>query len=174
MSDARYLPVHSSGVHQGDVYRFRPVPWLSPPVWVLEYIDWTNRQATIRLTDLNDAFRDRSRDNQENVIAEAKLRYVIVLYIATPHARSASVTPVYSFADHRNLAFLRSVRRGQLPDKFYLPADSDLGLHESYADLRQIQPMHTDFLTDDAKVGRLSPAFWRAMLSKYSRCLTGR
>ncbi len=174
MSNMLYLPPHSSGVHQGDVYRFRPVPWLSPPVWVLDHIDWTNRRATIRLSNLSDAFHDRSQDNQEYVIAEAKLRYVIVLYLATPHALSVSVVPVYSFADHKNPAFLKALRQGRLHDKLYLLADSDLDIRESYADLSQIQPMNTGFLTDDTKVGRLSPTFWRAMLVQYSRCLTGR
>jgi len=102
------------------------------------------------------------------------LRYVIVLYLATPHALSASVIPVYSFADHKNPAFLKAICQGRLHDKLYLPADSDLDIRESYADLGQVQPMHTGFLTDDTKVGRLSLAFWRAMLVQYSRCLTGR
>lgn len=173
MSDPLYLPADSSGVHQGDIYRFRPVPWLSPPVWILDHVDWTHRRASIRTTDLSDTFRDRSRGNQEYVIAEAKLRYVIALYIATPHARSASTIPVYSFADHKNAAFLDAVRQGRLSDKLYLPADDDAGLRESYADLSRVQPMDTGFLTDEVKVGRLSTAFWRALLVQYSHCLTG-
>jgi hypothetical protein len=171
MSNPFYLSTRSSGVHQGDVYRFRPVPWLSPPLWILDYIDWTNRQATIRRSNLNDAFRDRSQGNQEYIIADAKLRYVIALFLATPRAPSASVIPVYSFADFKNPAFLQAVRQGRPLDKFYLPADDGLGIRESYADLSKTQPMHTGFLTDDAKVGRLSPSFWRAMLVQYSHCL---
>jgi hypothetical protein len=126
------------------------------------------------LSNLGDAFHERLRDNQEYVVAEAKLRYVVVLYLATPHARSASVVPVYSFADHKNPAFLEAIRQGRLSDKFYLPADSDLDIRESYADLIRVQPMHTGFLTDDLKVGRLSPMSWRALLVQYGHCLAGR
>lgn len=174
MSDTPYLPTGSSGIHRGDIYRFRPVPWLAPPVWILDNVDWTHRRATLRLSDPKNTFRDRSRNNQEYVIAEAKLRYVIVLYLATPHDLSASVIPVYSFADHKNPAFLEAVRQSRPPDKVYLPADSDLGIHESYADLSQVQPMNARFLTADAKVGRLSPTFWRAVLVQYGHCLTVR
>jgi len=91
------------------------------------------------LSNPKNTFRDRSRDNQEYVIAEAKLRYVIILYLATPHDLSVSVIPVYSFADHKNSAFLEAVRQSRPPDKVYLPPDSDLGIRESYADLRHFQ-----------------------------------
>ncbi len=174
MSDALYLPTRSSGIRRGYIYRFRPVPWLSPPVWLLDYVDWAQRRASLRRSNLDDAFRNHSRDNQEYVIAEAKLRYVIVLYLAMRRARSVSVIPVYSLANHKNPVFLQAIRQGRLPDKFYLPADSDLGIRESYADLGKVQPMHADFLSDDAKVGRLSPTFWRALLVQYGHCLAGR
>ena len=133
MNEPLYQLVSTPGINQGDIYRFRPIPWLAPPVWLIEHVDWTNRRASMRPSDLVNDFRDRSRDNQELVIVEAKLRYVIVLYLAAPGAATVSITPVYSFADHKNQSFLQAVRQNQVPDKFYLPENDALGIRESYA-----------------------------------------
>lgn len=40
MSESFYQLTTKPGIHQGDIYRFRPVPWLTPPVWIIEYINW--------------------------------------------------------------------------------------------------------------------------------------
>lgn len=174
MSEPFYQLTTKRGIFQGDIYRFRPVPWLSPPVWIIEYINWVQRSASLRLSNLSDAFFDRSRGNQEFVLAEAKLRYVIVLYLAAPNDVTASVVPVYSFADHKNQAFLQAVEQSRIREAIFLPEDEKLGLRQSYADLSQVQPMHTRFLSDDAKVGRLSATAWQALLVQYSRCLARR
>lgn len=174
MSEPFYQLTTKPGIHQGDIYRFRPVPWLTPPVWIIEYINWVQRSASLRLSNLTDAFFDRSRGNQEFVLAEAKLRYVIILYLAMPNDVTASVVPVYSFADHKNQAFLQAVEQGRIREAIFLPEDEILGIRESYADLSQVQPMHTRFLSDDARVGRLSATAWQALLVQYSRCLAKR
>ncbi len=174
MSEALYQLTTKSGIYQGDIYRYRPVPWLSPPVWIIEYINWMQRSASLRLSNLSDAFFDRIRGNQEFVLAEAKLRYVIILYLAMPTDVTASVVPVYSFADHKNQTFLQAVEQGRIREAIFLPEDDRLGIRKSYADLSQVQPMNTRFLSDDAKVGRLSATAWQAVLVKYSRCLAKR
>ena len=174
MSEAFYQLTSKRGIYQGDIYRFRPVSWLAPPVWIIEYINWVQRSASLKLSNLTDAFFDRSRGNQEFVIAEAKLRYVIVLYLAMPSDVTASVIPIYSFADHKNQTFLQAVEQGRIREAIFLPEDDKLGIRKSYADLSQVQPMHTGFLSDDAKVGRLSTTAWQALLVQYSRCLAKR
>lgn len=174
MAEPLYQFASKPGTHRGDIYSFRPISWLAPPVWLVEHVDWTNRRAAIRPSDLDNDFRDRSRDNQELVIVEAKLRYVIVLYLAAPGAANVSVVPVYSFADHKNQSFLQAVRQSQVPDKYYLPEDERLGIRESYADLVRVQPMNRAFLTDETRIGRLSPPAWQALLVQYGRCLAKR
>lgn len=171
MAEALYQRTSKPGISRGDIFRFRPVPWLAPPVWLVEHVDWTNRRASLRPSDLDSDFKDRSKDNQELVLTETKLRFVIVLYHAAPGATNVSVIPVYSFADHKNQSFLQAVRDSQILDKYYLPEDNELGIRESYADLVRIQPMHRAFLTDETRVGRLSSSAWQALLVQYSRCL---
>jgi hypothetical protein len=174
MAEPLYQLASKPGIHRGDIYRFRPIPWLAPPVWLVEHADWTNRRASMRPGDLASDFRDRSKGHQELVLVEAKLRFVIVLYHAAPGATNVSVAPVYSFADHKNQSFLQAIRQSQVPDKYYLPEDESMGIRESYADLVRIQPMHRAFLTDETRMGRLSSPAWQALLVQYSRCLAKR
>ena len=173
MNSGPYESVRTRGVQQGFIYRFRPVPWLSPPVWILDHVNWSGRRATLRSINLDDAFRDASKNNQEYIVTEAKLRFVIVLHLASERARSASVIPVYSLREHRNPSFVAAIRNARLPDKFFLPADAGFGIRDSYADLSRIQPMDAEFLTEKAKVGKLSSVVRRALLVQYGHCLAG-
>ena len=166
-------------MHRGAIYQYRLIFWLEPPLWLLRNISWTPpKSATIhRWRELSDAFRLREADNQENVIARAKVRYIAILSrdfeAQKPQFKEVIVAPTYTLdpTEHRQ-SFLDNVRDSQYPGLFYLPPDSSYPeIGESYINLRQIQSLHKGFLTEGKLDIAFTPKAIGAILHRYTRYL---
>jgi len=166
-------------LHRGAIFRYRPIFWLDPPLWILRNQRWTPpRSASIYApSELRGAFRRHTEDNQEDVIARAKVRYIVVLSndieARKPHFKEVIVVPIYTIdpQEHRP-RFLENLRRGRYADLFYLPADPAFPqMVESYIDFRKVQSLHKGFLTE----GRLGICFSsraiKAILYRYREYL---
>lgn len=166
-------------MHRGAIYQYRPIFWLEPPLWLLRDIQWTppRHAAVHRRNELSDAFRLREQDNQEDVIARAKVRYVVILSndfeAQKPQFKEVIVAPTYTLdpAEHRQ-SFLDKVRNNQYPDLFYLPSDPihpEVG--ECYIDFRQIQSLHKGFLKEGKLDIAFTPQTIKAIIYRYKRYL---
>lgn len=150
-------------LHRGAIFQYRPIFWLDPPLWILRNHRWTPPRSADIYTrrELSDAFRRGIEDNQENVIARAKVRYIVILsndVEARKHQfKELIVAPIYRVDPqvHRH-DFLETLRQGKYPNLFYLPADPAFTqMVESYIDLRKVQALSKGFLDE----GRLDICF---------------
>lgn len=166
-------------LHRGAIFQYRPIFWLDPPLWILRHQRWTPpRSAGIYApSELHDAFRRGIEDNQEDVVARAKVRYIVILSNDVEARKSQFkeliVAPIYTVDPqvHRP-DFLEALRQGRYPDLFYLPPDPAFPqMVESYVDFRKVQALSKGFLTE----GKLdvcfsSPAI-KAILYRYREYL---
>lgn len=159
---------------QGTVFEFRPVFWIEPPITIVRDINYISRRAWIyRESEWpTDAFRRGSENNQENVIARAKIRYVVILSpdheAAAVNIRELIVAPIYSLGGTR-LDIAERIKTGEWPDRIYLETDQqfpDLG--ESFINFRQVQPMQKDLLGQQHKQPFRFNSDWRdAIIKRY-------
>jgi hypothetical protein len=155
-----YEPPSPGEPRRGDIYCFKPVAWLRPPLWLLRYTDFTGGRASLVLAkQVRDAFRRAERDNQEYVLAEAKLRYVILMSpaqeIKSGHIRDLLVLPLYTIdPDALPSHLLARIRANpaSMRDRYYLPAEPAYGIAEAYADFRRMQLMARQFLAPEDRV----------------------
>ena len=127
---------------------------------------------------LRDAFRTGYNDNQEDVIARAKVRYVIVLS-SDLEARNrimhdVLVAPTYTLdASTHRPEFLEQVRTNKYPWFFHLYPDPDFpAIGECYINFRQIQALHKGFLQEGKLQFTLTPDAIRAVLDRYKQYLS--
>jgi len=166
-------------LHRGAIYQYRPIFWLDPPLWILRNYRWTTpRSANIyALSELRDAFGRGSEDSQEDVIARAKVRYIVILSndfeASKPQFKEVIVAPTYTVDPQAHRPeFLEDLRQGKYPDKFYLPADQGFPqMVESYVDFRKVQALSKGFLAE----GKLDICFSlqaiKAVLYRYREYL---
>jgi hypothetical protein len=176
MAISLYTRDSQNVVHRGAIYKFRPIPWLHSPLFILRNIRWTPiRQADMySQTERADAFRLASEGNEEHVMARAKLRYIIVLSNDNECRQSMHkevvVCPIYSLdprSERRD--FLATLQTDGYPNLFYLmrdPAFPEVG--EAYLNFRATQAVHKEFLSQDSKLGEcLTAAGVKAILQRY-------
>jgi hypothetical protein len=170
-----YEPSTPGDPHRGDIYRFKPVAWLRPPLWLLRYTDFAAGRAGLVLAkQIRDTFRKAEHNHQEYVLAEAKLRYVILMSpsqeIKSSHIRDLLVLPLYTIdpdalPSHR-LARLRA-NPASMRDRYYLPAEPAYGIAEAYADFRRMQLMARQFLAPEDKIAHLTDTTLAALIERY-------
>lgn len=170
-----YEPPSPGEPHRGDIYRFKPVAWLRPPLWLLRHTDSALGRASLVLAQqARDAFCRAERNNQEYVLAEAKLRYVILMSpsreIKSPHIRDLLVLPLCTIdPDALPPHLLARIRANpaSMRDRYYLPAEPAYGIAEAYADFRRMQPMARQFLVPKDKVAHLTNTALAALVERY-------
>lgn len=170
-----YEPPSPGEPRRGDIYRFKPVAWLRPPLWLLRYTDFTAGRASLLLAkQVPDAFRRAERDNQEYVLAEAKLRYVILMSpsqeIRSSHIRDLLVLPLYTIdPDTLPSHLLERLRANpaSMRDRYYLPAEPAYGIAEAYADFRHMQLMARQLLVPEDRVAYLANTTLAALIERY-------
>lgn len=163
----------SSIARQGTIFEFRPVFWIEPPVTLVRDINYTTRQASIYRHPQwpRNAFRRSEEYNQEDVLARAKVRYVVVLspdHEATARQiRQLVVAPIYGLAGRPDLA--ERIKGGEWPEQMYLPVDDEYAeLSESYINFRHVQPMVKELLLSQHKLGfRFGPTARLAVIKRY-------
>jgi len=164
-------------LHRGAIFRYRPIFWLDPPLWILRNHRWTPPANIYSPSELRDAFSRRGEDNQEDVIARAKVRYIVILSndveARKPQFKEVIIAPIYTVDPqmHRPY-FLEALRRGKYPDLFYLPADPSFPqMVESYIDFRKVQALSKEFLTEGKLDICFSSQAIKAILYRYREYL---
>lgn len=157
-------------IHRGSIFRFSPIFWLRPPLWIARVTSWTNPRSVdiYRESEVN-AFRV-SPENEEYVLATAKRRFVVVLSNDNEGKQSRFkdllVAPIMSIEDKSNLERRREIAV-TIPHYFFLePSPQFPDLKESYVDLRDTRLLHKDFLTNKANYS-LTETATLAMLDRY-------
>lgn len=162
---------------QGSIFKFSPIFWIEPPLTLVRDVDPNRMTARIwRDPKLpSDAFRRGHLDNQEHVLAMAKVRYIVVLS-PTHEARiqqvhSLVVAPIYK-ADPQATSrsdLLERSRRGEFPDRLFLLADPDFPeIGEAIIDFRNVQPLRKELLPASAKTPFRFNDVWRdAIIARY-------
>lgn len=166
-------------LHRGAIFQYRPIFWLDPPLWILRNHQWTPpRSASIYArSELRDAFRRGIEDNQEDVIARAKVRYIVILSndleARKPQFKEVIIAPIYTIDPQAHRPrFLETVRQGKYPDLFYLPADPTFHqMVESYIDFRKVQALSKGFLSEGKLDICFSPQAIKAILYRYREYL---
>lgn len=172
MPPGLFQPDNDQTIHRGAIFKYRPISWLKPPLWLVRDIDWHTHYASVfKQADMWQAFQRRDEDNQEDVIARAKIRYVIVVsndYEARRQEfHDVLVAPTYTFDDQK--AYRRDlIQSGQHREFFYLPPDAAYAeMGDCFIDLRQIQRLDKGFLSDGRLPYALTPQVVKAILFRY-------
>ena len=167
-------------IRRGQIYRFRPVVWLKPPLWIVRNIQWGSPTWAnlCRQVDLSDSFRRADDGNEEDVVARAKVRGVVVLSndteAASPKLKEIIVAPTYTITSEKpKQEFIDRLRAGAVPGCFYLPRDAAFpDTVECYLDLRKVQPLHKEFLLSQYRLPvRLTANAVAAILDRYKTYL---
>jgi hypothetical protein len=172
----------NSEMHQGAIYEYRPFFWLEPPLMIVRNLHWLGGGRAygdiVEVNQLSDAFRrTQSQGNQEDVMAKAKVRHIIVLsknkYAQREKERAILVAPSYTLDSSRHPEhFINGLREERYPFLHYLPVHPDFSqARESYIDLREITSVHKDFLLDGKLDFCLRPASVARLLSRYQQLL---
>lgn len=178
MASSLYERDTQTTLHRGAVYKYRPIFWLEPPLWILRGIQWTPpRHASLHeWRELRDAFRLGS-EHEEDVVARAKVRFVVVLSrdfeARDPRFDKVIVAPTYSLDPARHKpGFLERVRRNEHPELHYLASDPGYpGVGECYIDFRQVQSLHKHFLNEGKLEIAFTPEAIKAILYRYKQYL---
>jgi len=162
---------------QGSIFRFCPIFWIDAPLTLVRDIDYNRMTARIWQSPglPPDAFQRGALDNQENVLATAKVRYLVVLspsHEATMAGiRSLVVAPIYK-ADPASISradLLNRIKRGEFPDRLFLladPAFAEVG--DAIIDFRNVQPLLKELLPASAKTPFRFNNIWRdAIVARY-------
>ena len=166
-------------LHRGAIFQYRPIFWLAPPLWILRNYQWTPPRSAYIYTsaELGDAFGRGNEDNQEDVIARAKVRYIVILSndieARKPQFKELIVAPIYTVDSqvHRP-DFIEALRQGKYPDLFYLPADPTVPeMVESYIDFRKVQALSKGFLAEGKLDICFSSQAIKAILYQYRKYL---
>jgi hypothetical protein len=181
MSPSLYQGDSRKQIHRGAIYQFRPVFWLEPPLYILRDIQWESpRHAGLYLqNELHNQFRVADSRNEECVVAQAKVRSVIVLshdYEASdPNVEDLVIAPVYTLKpDKMARETLDRFRGNHFPASFYLPHDPRFSeLPEGYVSYRNIRPLKRGFLRAEKKCHfSLAPLAMKALLERYHHYLS--
>lgn len=169
-----YHPDPTKEIHQGAIYRFRPIFWLTPPLWIARNLDFHTpaKADLVKWEDFPRAFHN-SNDNQEFVLATAKIRYLIIISSTRearhPRYKDVRVAPIYTTED-KSPEFVDGLKTNQYDSLFYLTADQNFqGMVESYIDLRQVTALHKGFLGDGKLEFCITEETAKALLARYQQ-----
>ncbi|NHZ71611.1 MAG: hypothetical protein GWP17_00790 [Aquificales bacterium] len=147
-------------IHQGAIYTFRPVSWLNPPLKIIRnkrsgrHVEYADIYPA---SEVYDAFRIRDTAYQEEIVALAKVRPMVVVSKRPDRGSSVLVAPFHT-VEKLTPEMGSRIRENGYDSTFYVPADNDFPeTKESYIDMKKIHAIHKDFLTDE---------------HKYTHCLT--
>jgi len=179
MPQSLYHHDTQTDMHRGAIYKYRPIFWLKPPLWLLRNFHWTRPRsaAVCERGELSNAFRLREQDNQEDVIACAKIRYVVILsndFEAQKHQfKEVIVVPTYTLDNTRHRSsFLDRLRNMKTPSLFYLPPDPSCPeMGECYINFREVRLLHKEFLQDGKLDITFTPQGIKAILHRYKQYL---
>jgi len=179
MPQSLYHHDTQTDMHRGAIYKYRPIFWLKPPLWLLRNIHWTPpRSADVyKRGELSNAFRLREEHNQEDVIARAKIRYVVILSndseAQKPGFKAVIVVPTYTVDPTRHRpSFLEGLRNMETPFLFYLPLDPSCPeMGECYINFREVRLLHKEFLQDGKLDITFTPQGIKAILHRYKQYL---
>ena len=170
-----YLDEKRHMIHRGAIYKFRPIFWLRPPLWLLRNIVFRNpgNADVYRADSLSDAFRIYETGHEEDVIARAKIRYVVVLSSDFESQRrnikSLLVAPFYTL-DAKKFPpdILSIVRSNNHPQFYYLPSDTRFpDVRERYINLRKIQFLDKGFFDGGKSPLALTDTAVKSIIERY-------
>ena len=151
-----YITQPNNSIHRGAIYRFLPVSWLRNPLWVVREIRWTQpRSAGIhRDSELTNSFKLSANNNEEDVLAIAKKRFIVVMSPnnGINNLKEILVAPIYTLdGKQKSPDLITNIK--STPDHFYLEYDSIYSdIKESFIDFKQIRPLHRDFFSNESKL----------------------
>lgn len=177
-----YQQDSNNAMHQGAIYEYRPFFWLEPPLLIIRNLQWTGSGRAngniIAADQLPDAFRRKqSQDNQEDVMARAKMRHIIILsknkFTQRKQERVVLIAPTYTLDSSRHRPqFIDGLREERYPYLHYLPEHPAFPQsRESYIDLREITSVHKEFLADGKLDFCLQPTSVSRLLHRYQQLL---
>ena len=177
-----YQQDSNNEMHQGAIYEYRPFFWLEPPLLVVRNLQWTSGGRAngdiIAADQLPDTFRrTQSQDNQEDVVARAKVRHIIILsknkFVQREQERVVLVAPTYTLDSNRHRPkFIDGLREERYPYLHYLPEHPNFPQsRECYIDLREITSVHKDFLVDGKLDFCLQSSSLTRLLHRYQQLL---
>jgi len=146
----------NKSIHRGAIYCYLPVFWLTPPLWIIRSIQWTiPRTASLfKDSELNNSFSQGVQGNEEDVLARAKKRFIVVVSpdYRLSHLHDILVAPIYSLdGKGKTPEEIEIIKRA--PDLFYLEYDVNYPeIKESFIDFKQIRPLHRDYFLQNAKL----------------------
>jgi len=159
--------------HRGAIYKFRPVSWLEPPLWILRDVRLAPpRQANIYPeNEAQNAFRLAHQNNEEDIMARAKKRPVVILSsdIDIKSHSNLVVAPIYSIgSDKSNKDLEEKIRNNEYPEYFYLPKDPiNPILEEGYINFRKVHSINRKFLENGKITITFTPDVIEAILYRY-------
>jgi hypothetical protein len=167
-------------MHRGAIYEFRPVFWLRPPLWILRNlkVSTPGRADVYRWDELAGAFRSFEEEHEEDVVARAKIRYVVILSnnreTQNQAFKSVLVAPLYTLkVEKLSEAKLKFIRSNSYPNLYYLPTDSSFpASRERYIDFRRIQLLDKQFLREGKVNFTLTHAVTKSILQSYKKYLS--
>lgn len=167
-------------MHQGSLYEYRPFFWLEPPLFLLRNINWSPpRTANIhQYGEVPDAFRRaQSQGNEEDVIAKAKLRFLIVIskdkYIQHKGHNLVMVAPMYSIDRTRHRKdFVEKLENMKYIFLHHIPADSNFqNVKECYIDFHEVRSIRKEFMSEGKLGVCLTTDGFHTILSRYKTFL---
>ena len=105
-------------------------------------------------TDLSDSFCLGAQGNEEDVLARAKKRFIIVMSPDYEIARLKEilVAPIYTL-DGKDKTPEKIEIYKKVPSLFYLEYDANYPeIKRSFIDFKQIRPLHKDFFLQTSKL----------------------
>jgi hypothetical protein len=166
-------------IQRGAIYEFRPVMWLKPPLWIAEGIQFGNPGSADLYNWSNHSqrfFHSHDKKHQEYVLADAKVRPVIVLSnereLRVSSFSRILVAPLYTLRPENR--WYKTIRDNKKPEAFYLPPyEDDSDQRERFADFLQIHRMDRRFLESGNKFSYgLTTTATNALLKKYKNYLS--
>jgi hypothetical protein len=166
--------------HCGAIYKYRPVFWLNPPLWCLRNIQWTQKppEASLRKAEeLPNAFSLRVQDNEEDVMARAKIRHIVVLsqdaYAQNPGFDDVIIVPSYTLKPTQLDTTEERVRNNEFPNVFYLARDPNFPqMGECFLDFSEVRSLHKEFLQEGKLDVAFTPVATKAIIQRYIEFLS--
>lgn len=168
-------------LHRGAICKFVPVCWLPHPLWLVRD-PWEDHSARYaRLLRYGDyaakaAFSQPHESHEEDVIARAKLRFVVILSddaeAQRPGFRDLIVVPAYTIHAEWPAQRVAKIRTNSYFHLFYLladPAYPEVG--ECFLDFRAVTSLDKGFLRDAKLPFACTDAVTKALLVRYLRYL---
>ena len=146
----------STGIYRGAIYKYLPIFWLESPLWIIRTINWT-KPITASLqqeSDITDSFSLATLGNEEDVLARAKRRFIVVVSpnYGIGKLKDILVAPIYSIEGKGFSPEDKEYIKNN-PSLFYLEHDGNYSeIKESFIDFKQVRPLRKDFFFPNSKL----------------------